>query len=47
VDFEGRPAENQTFALPDWIDVRNEISKDPRYRNAELSKNPYEQEGWL
>jgi len=33
--------ENQAIALPDWIGA--EVSHDPRYYNANLSKHPYSQ----
>jgi adenylate cyclase len=29
----------QTFPRPDWLGV--EVSHDPRYRNAELARNPW------
>ena len=31
--------EDETFEKPEW--VANEVSDDPRYRNAYLVKNPY------
>ncbi|MEX0268183.1 CYTH domain-containing protein [Leptolyngbyaceae cyanobacterium UHCC 1019] len=33
--------ENQAIALPEWIGT--EVSHDPRYYNANLSKHPYSQ----